>query len=124
MPEERFLTIQLHEMLTYLGQAGVATLLIAAQRGLVGSQMSSPIDASYLADSVILLRYYEAMGEVRQAISIVKKRAGEHEKSIRPLTMKGGQLQIGPPLQEFRGILTGVPVFDSSSTQARGGDPL
>ena len=80
MPEERFLTIQLHELLTYLGQAGVATILIGAHQGLVGGPMVAPVDASYLADAVILLRYFEAKGEVRQAISVVKKRGGAHER--------------------------------------------
>ena len=81
MPEERFLTIQLHELLTYLGQQGVATILIGAHQGLIGAQMTTPVDASYLADAVILLRYFEASGEVRQAISVMKKRGGEHERT-------------------------------------------
>src|SRR6202007_1158411 len=83
MPEERFLIIQLHELLTYLGQAGVATLLIGAHQGLIGSQMITPVDASYLADAVVLMRYYEAQGEVRQAVSVMKKRSGAHERTIR-----------------------------------------
>ena len=81
MPDERFLIVQLHELLTYLGQHGVATLLIGAQHGLIGMQMQSPVDASYLADAVVLLRYFEAEGEVRQAISVVKKRGGAHERT-------------------------------------------
>ena len=90
MPEERFLIIQLHELLTYLGQAGVATLLIGAQHGLIGGQMITPVDASYLADAVILLRYFEARGEVRQAISVVKKRGGAHERTIREFRLERG----------------------------------
>ena len=88
MPDERFLTIQLHELLTFLGHLGVATLLIGAHSGLVGGPMNSPGDASYLADAVILLRYFEARGEVRQAISIVKKRGGEHERTIREFRLE------------------------------------
>lgn len=110
MPDERFLIVQLHELLTYLGQAGVATLLVGAQQGLIGSNMQSPVDASYLADAVVLLRYFEAEGEVRQAISVVKKRSGPHERTIRRLSIGRDGLSIGPPLREFRGILTGVPV--------------
>jgi circadian clock protein KaiC len=114
MPQERFLIIQLHELLTYLGQAGVATLLIGAHQGLIGSNMVTPVDASYLADSVILMRYYEALGEVHQAISVVKKRGGAHERSIREFRMDGEGISVGPPLREFRGILTGVPTFEST----------
>jgi circadian clock protein KaiC len=80
MPEDRFLTIQLHELLMYLGQQGVATILVGAHQGLIGSQMHTPVDASYLADAVILMRYFETRGEVRQAISVIKKRGSEHER--------------------------------------------
>jgi circadian clock protein KaiC len=114
MPEERFLTIQLHELLMYLGQKGVATLLIGAHQGLIGPQMSTPVDASYLADAVILLRYYETRGEVRQAISVMKKRGGRHERTIREFTLDG-RITVGPALRQFRGVLTGVPVFDDTA---------
>jgi len=110
MPNEQFLIIQLHELLTFLGQAGVATLLIGAQHGLIGMQMQTPVDASYLADSVVLLRYFEADGMVRQAISVLKKRGGAHERSIRDFSLTEKGLCVGPPLRHFRGILTGVPV--------------
>ncbi len=110
MPDERFLIVQLHELLTYLGQSGVATLLVGAQHGLIGMQMQTPVDASYLADAVVLLRYYEAEGEVRQAISVLKKRGGAHERSIRAFSMDRRGLNVGEPLRHFRGILTGVPV--------------
>src|SRR6185295_15507563 len=83
MPDERFLIVQLHELLTFLGHAGVASLLVGAQHGLIGASMQGPVDASYLADAVILMRYYEAEGEVRQAISVLKKRGGAHERTIR-----------------------------------------
>lgn len=109
MPDERFLIVQLHEPLTFLGQAGVATLLIGAQHGLIGMQMHSSVDASYLADAVVLLRYFEAEGEVRQAISVMKKRGGQHERSIRSFRITADGLSLGPPLRQFRGILTGVP---------------
>jgi circadian clock protein KaiC len=110
MPDERFLIVHLHELLTYLGQAGVATLLVGAHSGLIGSQMQAPVDASYLADAVVLLRYYEAEGEVRQAVSVVKKRGGSHERTIRGFTLGEHGIDIGPPLRNYRGILTGVPV--------------
>jgi circadian clock protein KaiC len=117
-PEERFLTIQLHELLSYLGQLGVATLLVGAHQGLIGGAMKTPVDTSYLADAVILLRYYEAMGEVRQAISIVKKRGGAHERTIRDFRLTSQGIEIGEPLRRFRGVLTGVPIplDDKSAT--------
>ena len=121
MPEERFLTIQLHEMLSYLGQLGVATLMIAAQQGLIGSRMESPVDATYLADSVILLRFFEAAGEVRQAISVIKKRGGAHERTIREFKLEDGAIHVGEPLRKFRGILTGVPTFELKEHSAAGG---
>ncbi len=118
MPEERFLTIQLHEMLTFLGQRGVATIMVAVQHGLIGTTMAGPVDASYLADSIIMMRYFEAEGEVRQALSVVKKRGGNHERTIREFRL-GGQygLHIGPPLREFHGVLTGVPQFRGRSEE-------
>lgn len=115
MPGEHHLIIHLHELLTYLGQAGVATILVSAHNGLIGSNMQAPIDVSYLADAVILMRYFEARGVVRQAISVVKKRGGAHERSIREFKMSAGGIQIGEPLREFRGILTGVPVFEGGT---------
>jgi circadian clock protein KaiC len=121
MPEERFLTIQLHELLTYLGQAGVATLLIGAHQGLIGGPMIAPVDASYLADAVILLRYFEAKGEVRQAISVVKKRGGAHERTIREFKMQDGRITVGQPLRDFRGVLTGVPIHEGVSDQRKEG---
>jgi circadian clock protein KaiC len=110
MPEERFLIIQLHELLRYLGNADVATLLIGAHQGLVGAQMVAPVEASYLADAIILMRYFEAEGEVRQAISILKKRGGAHERTIREFGMDANGIRVGEPLRNFQGVLTGVPV--------------
>jgi circadian clock protein KaiC len=107
MAGERALTVQLHELLSYLNQLGVATFLVMAQYGILGTSMDSPVDVSYLADNVLLLRYFEAAGEVRQAISVVKKRSGPHERAIRELVMRRGQLRIGEPLNAFQGILSG-----------------
>jgi circadian clock protein KaiC len=121
MPEERFLITQLHEILTYLGNAGVATILIGAHQGLIGAQMTTPIDASYLADAVILLRYFEAHGEVRQAISVVKKRGSAHERTIREYRLDAGRIGVGQPLREFRGVLTGVPVYEGKDDRIREG---
>jgi circadian clock protein KaiC len=114
MPEERFLTTQLHELLTFLGRQGVVTFLVVAQHGLIGNTMDSPVDASYLADSVILFRYFEAGGEVRQAISVMKKRSGAHERSIREFRMKEGGIRVGEPLQGFHGVLGGTPTYSGS----------
>jgi circadian clock protein KaiC len=111
MPEEKLLTVQLHELLSYLGQQGVTTLLVMAQHGLLG-EMESPVDVSYLADTVLLLRYFETRGEIRKAISVVKKRSGKHERTIRELTIGGrGGIEVGDPLRNFGGILTGVPKY-------------
>jgi circadian clock protein KaiC len=110
MPEERFLIAQLHELLAYLGHNGVVTFLIVAQHGLLGS-MQAPIDITYLADTVVLFRFFEAMGQVRQAISVVKKRSGKHERTIRELRLDRGGLALGEPLADFQGVLTGTPSF-------------
>ena len=118
MLEESFLMIQLHELLMYLGQKGVATILIGAHQGLIGMQMRTPVDASYLADAVILLRYYEAFGDVRQAISVMKKRGSAHERTIREYRMDRGHIEVGEPLRQFRGILTGVPIYDTTAPDA------
>jgi circadian clock protein KaiC len=110
MPHEQFLSMQLHELLSYLGQQGVATILTMAQHGFIGL-MESPIDVSYLADSVLLFRYFEAEGAVRQALSVIKRRSGPHERTIRELIFSGGGIAVGDPLVEFRGVLTGVPTL-------------
>lgn len=114
MPEERFLIIQLHELLMYLSQQGVATLLISAHHGIIGA-MQGPIDASYLADAVVLMRYFEWRGEVRQAISVVKKRGGLHERTIREFSMSDGSIRVGEALRDFRGVLSGVPVYEGAA---------
>jgi circadian clock protein KaiC len=116
MPEERFLTVHLHELLSCLGRLGVATLLVGVQPELIGHVMGTPGDASYLADAIILLRYFEAAGEVRQAISVLKKRGGEHERTLREYRIERGGPRIGEPLREFHGVLTGVPSYHGSAT--------
>lgn len=108
MPSERFLALHLHEMLSYLGSRGVTTILLMTQHGFLGTNVPVPIDASYLADTVVLLRYYEAFGEVRQAISVMKKRTGRHERTIREMTFERG-LVVGPTIHDFHGVLSGAP---------------
>jgi circadian clock protein KaiC len=109
MPQNNFLTAQLHELLSYLNNHGVATFLIVAQSGLIGSNMASPVEASYLADSVVLLRYFEYGGMVKKAISVLKKRTGAHEESIRELRLDDRGIHLSEPLLQLRGVLTGVP---------------
>ncbi len=110
MPEERFLTTHLHEMFAYLNQKGVLTIMVVAQHGVFSTSGPSDVDVSYLADTVLLFRYFEAGGEVRQAVSVFKKRTGPHERTIRQLIIDENGFSVGEPLREFRGILTGVPV--------------
>jgi circadian clock protein KaiC len=108
MPSEDYLYLHLHELLTYLNQQGVLTLMILAQHGLVGP-MGSPVDVSYLADTVILTRFFEARGALKKAISVIKKRSGAHETTLRELTMTKRGVELGKPLVDFEGVLTGVP---------------
>jgi circadian clock protein KaiC len=112
MPEERFLTTHLHEMFAYLNQKGVLTLIVVAQHGMiVGSGAMGEVDVSYLADTVLLFRYFEAQGEIKQALSVFKKRTGEHERTLRELKISSKGVAVGEPLREFRGIMTGVPQY-------------
>lgn len=108
MPQEHYLLLHIHELLQYLNRQGVATFLTVAQHGLVG-EMHAPVDVTYLADTVLLLRYFEAMGQVRRAISVVKKRAGKHERTIREYEIDDHGLSLGPALVQFQGVLRGVP---------------
>jgi circadian clock protein KaiC len=110
MPEEQFLTAQLHELLMFLGQQGVTTMMVVAQHGMTGSTMQTPVDTSYLADAVVLLRYFEHAGRVKKAISVVKKRSGAHEDTIRELRIRAGGISLSEPLTDLRGVLTGSPV--------------
>jgi circadian clock protein KaiC len=124
MPEERVLAVQLHEALSYLSQLGVSTFLVLAQTGLLGQAMSSPVDVSYLADNVIVFRYFEAEGRVRKAVSVLKKRAGVHEETIREYRIGPPHgVEIGPPLSEFRGVLTGVPQYMGAPSELMRGPP-
>ena len=110
MPDGRFLILQMHELLSYLSQQGVLTILVLAQHGLMGP-METPLDISYLSDAVIMLRYFEHEGCVRRAMSMVKKRSGRHEQTIREFQITGGGLAVGPPLTGFKGIFTGTPTY-------------
>lgn len=110
MPAERYLTLQLHELLAYLNQQGVITIMVLAQQGLVG-MMQSTVDLTYLADTVVLSRFYEARGEVKQALSIIKKRSGNHERTIRQMCIDRDGISLGEPLRDLQGVLTGVPSF-------------
>lgn len=107
MPDEHFLVLHLHELFSYLSQQGVLTMMVMAQHGLVGEEMTSPVNLSYLADTVILLRFFEAFGQVRQAISTLKRRTGEHEHSVREMQIVPGGVRVGRELREFQGILSG-----------------
>ena len=117
MPEERFLNAQLHELLTYLGHHGILTFLVIAQHGLLGQAMKTTIDTSYLADTVILFRYFEAEGAVKQLISVLKKRTGQHERTIRQFSLSANGILIGDPLYDFHGVLTGTPFISRREPQ-------
>jgi circadian clock protein KaiC len=111
MPDERLLDIRLHELMSYLAQRGVTTLLTLAQHGVFSSVSGSQSEVSYLADSLLMLRFFEAQGEVRKAISVLKKRSGGHELTIREFQITDHGVRVGSPLREFQGVLTGVPEF-------------
>lgn len=124
LPDKDLLAVQMHEMLTYLDQRGVLTLVVLAQHGLVGDALESPTDISYLADAVLLMRYFEAAGEVRRAISAIKKRTGTHELTIRELQLGAGRIEVGEALRDFQGVLSGTPRFvgkDSSLLEGGSG---
>ncbi|HET7593189.1 MAG TPA: ATPase domain-containing protein [Rhodanobacteraceae bacterium] len=110
MPDERFLVLQMHELLSYLSQLGVLSILVLAQHGLVGA-MQTPVDISYLSDAVLMLRYFEYDGTVRRALSVVKKRSGHHEHTIREFRLSHQGVRLGPPLKGFNGILSGTPIY-------------
>jgi circadian clock protein KaiC len=117
MPGEKYLSNQLHELCSSLNQQGIVTILILPQHGLVGTN-EAPVDLSYLADTVVTLRYFETAGEVKQALAVVKKRSGHHEKTIREFKLESGSgIRIGRPLKDFQGVLTGVPTFQGSAQQ-------
>jgi circadian clock protein KaiC len=120
MPEERFLDSHLHELFTYLRQRGVVAIVIMSQHGIIG-HMKAAVDVSYIADAVILTRFFETRGAVRKAISVVKKRASAHEDTIRELTVTSRGLQVSEPLRDLRGIFTGVPQ-EAPALLRKGGD--
>jgi circadian clock protein KaiC len=113
MPQERFLPLEIHQLLTQLNRQGVLTILVMAQHGLVGA-VESPLDLSYLSDAVLLLRFFEAQGKVRKAISVLKKRVGTHEDTIRELRLSAKGLQVGEPLTDFQGVMSGIPTYVGS----------
>lgn len=118
MPQERFLPLEIHQLLSYLNQRGVLTILVMAQHGLVGA-VESPIDLSYLSDAVLLLRFFEAQGKVRKAISVVKKRIGTHEDKIRELQLSSQGMRVGEPLTDFQGIMSGIPTYLGSQSMIK-----
>jgi circadian clock protein KaiC len=109
MPAERHLDLQLHELLAFLNQQGVVTIMVLAQQGIMGSAMQASVDLTYLADTVLLLRHFEDRGTVKQAVSVIKKRSGNHERTIREISVAQGEITVGDPLSNMHGVLTGVP---------------
>lgn len=114
MPDERFLTLHMHELLTYLGQRGVVTIMVSVQKGVIGDTTSA-VEASYLADNMLNLRHFEFNGEMRQAVSVFKKRGSQHERTIREFSITPTGIRVGKALQEFHGVLTGVPTFSGAT---------
>ena len=114
MPDEQFMILQMHELVTYLNQQGVVTILILAQSGMVG-HVASPLDLTYLSDTVLLLRFFEAGGQIRRAASVIKKRTGSHENTIREFCIDSRGVRVGERLIEFRGVLTGVPSYEGQN---------
>jgi circadian clock protein KaiC len=117
MPGEQALVLHMHELLQYLNRQGVTTFLTVAQHGLVGD-MKAPVDVTYLADTVILLRYFESLGRVRRAISVIKKRTSSHEDTIREFRINGSGISLGEPLTGFQGVLRGVPTLAGESAES------
>jgi circadian clock protein KaiC len=109
--EEQTVTLHIRELISYLSRRGVATLLTLTQHGILGPEMATPVDLSFLSDNVFLLRYFEAQGAIRKAISMVKKRSGKHEHTIRELIFRPGGVDVGNALDDFTGVLTGTPVY-------------
>jgi len=118
MPEERYLNLQLHELLAFLNQQGVITIMVLAQQGLVGPNQSI-VDLTYLADTVVLLRFFEARGALKQAVSVIKKRSGSHERTIREMKLGAGGIQVGEPLTNMQGVMTGIPTISEDETDIK-----
>jgi circadian clock protein KaiC len=112
MPDAHFLTLHMHQLLTWLGQHGATTLLVLDQHGLLDAPIVAPLDLSYLADTVLLFRYFEDRGTIRRAVSVIKRRSGPHEHTIREMTLGPTGIVVGAPLTQFRGVLTGVPTYE------------
>ena len=117
IPESEAAVVRLHELTSYLASSGAATFLTVAQQGMLGQNMMSPIDVSYIADTMFMMRFFEAAGSVRKALSVLKKRTGLHETTIREIGVKHNQLWVGEPLVNFRGVLTGVPEYTGRAAQ-------
>ena len=118
MPGEQYLLLQMHEMLSYLNQSGVTTLLILGQHGMIGD-MRSDIDLSYLSDAILMFRFFEAKGEVRTAVSAVKSRTSAHERFIREFKLGANGLQLGEALRDFEGVMTGLPSYEGKVSLLR-----
>jgi circadian clock protein KaiC len=121
IPQVEAPLVRMHELLSFLNEHEVATLMVSAQHGIVGSHMVTPLDVSYLADTVLLLRFFEAAGQVRRALSVMKKRTGRHESAIRELMIGPNSIQVGKALSEFQGVLTGVPHYIGSHPSSSNG---
>jgi circadian clock protein KaiC len=119
MSGEEMLVSHMHELLTFLNQRGVVTLLVLTLAGMLGPNMSVPVDISYLSDNVLVLRFFESGGRLRKAISVVKKRSGAHEDTIHELSFSSKGIEIGQPLTEFRGVMTGVPTLISTTNDEK-----
>jgi circadian clock protein KaiC len=115
IPDANSLSLQLHEMLTFLAQTGVTTLMAMAQQGLIGTTMRAPLDVTYIADNVLMLRFFEADGAILKSIAVVKKRTGAHENTLREFSLSAEGLQVGSPLTQFTGLLTGVTTYFGGS---------
>jgi circadian clock protein KaiC len=123
MPDESALTAQLHELFTYSNQQGVSMMVTVTQSGMMGAAVQTPVDTTYLSDNVVLFRYFESRGRVRRAVSVVKKRSGPHEQTIRELSMGPGGIAIGEPLEQFQGVLTGTPAYVGGADGLLAGPP-
>ena len=119
MPGENFLLLQMHEMLSYLNQLGVKTLLILGQHGVLGD-VRVDVDLSYLSDAIVLFRFFEAQGQVRTAVSVVKSRTSAHERTIRELKLSASGLQVGAALSDFEGVLSGLPSYRGAVSMLNG----
>lgn len=116
MPQEETLITQMHDLLAFLSQKGVLSLLVVGQHGMLGENVKGPVEVSYLADTVLVIRHFEAFGEVRKALSVLKKRHGPHETTVRELLLSPGSIEVSEPIREFSGVLSGRPEFQGRET--------